>query len=78
MAKERSIFTEVAEELKEEIRQARLDSGVADSIPFGFERVPRQRFVQSLKRMTEAERKMWLDQVGQEQAIAMLRGRDAS
>lgn len=76
MAGERSIFTEVAEELKEEIRQARLDSGVPDSIPFGFERVPRRRFVQSIQKMTPEERTEWLKMVGGgERALAMLEGR---
>ena len=76
MAGERSIFTEVAQELMAEIRQARMDSGVPDSIPFGFERVPRRRFVQSIQNMTPEERTEWMKLVGGgERALAMLRGR---
>lgn len=78
MAGERSIFTAVAEELKEEIRQFRRDAGVSDSIPFGSERVPRATFKRRFSRMTREQREMWLQQVGQERALAMLRGRDAS
>ena len=79
MANERSLFSAVAEELKEEIRQARLGSGVADSIPFGMQRVPRQQFVRSIRKMTPEQRKAWLGLVGGgERAMAMLEGRNAS
>ena len=78
MATERSFFTTVAEELREEIRELRRESGASDAVPFLMERVPRRTFKQRFARMTPELRKAWLEKVGQEQAIAMLRGKHAS
>ena len=75
---ERSFFTEVAEELREEIRELRRESGTSDAVPFLMERVPRRTFKQRFARMNREQRETWLEKVGQDQAIAMLRGKHAS
>ena len=69
---ERSFFTEVAEELRQEIRTIRAESRVA-AVPFGMERVRRRTFMQRYDAMSNEQRGAWLKKVGHEQAIAMLR-----
>lgn len=74
MAAERSFFTEIAQELRSEIREIRREASASPAaVSFGMERVRRRTFMQRYEAMSDEQRGAWLKKVGHEQAIAMLR-----